>query len=274
METKNYDVVNGIKNSFFSLKNKDVLIAAAIGSVGICVFEAAYMLAYLGILGGMAEGRTASIVGVFAVFLLQMSAMLLIYVFIIPVCQYFNAKQALRTCGIKPSDNVSFFGWFALNVKLALITLSCWYEKKWLLVFPAGWAMHGIRTKFSRYMYLEGKEGDLPKISYDFTGGKTFDILIPDVIVSACGYMLMMAVYMVLFIPLVFVFFAMGLYGASSGSTDGIFWNMVIMMIVFLPVMVLLLTIQNAFDETGYAGIYAHYRGQMEKKVALKEKKK
>lgn len=117
-----YDIVAGLKMSWQKFRNPDVLKWSLIISVLVTAY------AILQTFGRADAGLSLLLFGV-----------LIVYLLIVIYCNQFLQRAAMKAVGVKTTAKPQpYLNWLVLNIRVFLVNISSWYDKKLLLALVLG----------------------------------------------------------------------------------------------------------------------------------------
>ena len=222
MAEKYFDIGAGIKFAVSQISNMEMLKLGALYAV-LAVIPSYLMAMMYG--NEYAYGTQVNVANAGAMLLIG-AVMILFGLF-----NFFYVLPRLMRAAIKangmdvPQKVPGVIEWLMLHIRLFVVDITCWYDKKLLLpalvllvlavasiiVSPEigivvlliaifawiiGVIIHGIRTTFAQYLLLrgDGNEGQMPRKSFDTIKGQTVEVFIPQLIFGVLAFAVAMGI--------------------------------------------------------------------------------
>ncbi len=231
---KYYDVISGLKLAFSRFTDRELLKWSVFQFIGnlvlgfvlglsLAVLLVTLLPSALTVAGAPAPDPSFLVAlilnagaGIVFAFILLFAVWLVLVTLWSLYTTMFMARAAMGLCGIyTPPKPQRLLDLFVLDIRTALLSIGCWYDKKLLvpaavalalaviagavgvimgnpsiesLAAPLGvlmvllWALgafvHAIRTTFACYLFFrgDGSEGGMPRKSYDLVAGQTLEV--------------------------------------------------------------------------------------------------
>ncbi len=293
-----FDVIAGLKDAWVKFKDKDVLRWTAIYMVGELAIMLGMFITLIGVIvfGASGKGDAVPLLVGFAVLLAELAGLVAFAAYAIPR----TVRAAMKAQNIPLAKNPpSVLDYFVFSVRLTLVNLSCWYDRKLLApalallvltvlatfaafvlnggilpwipaivlasLFACAWGaaalVHAERTKFAVHMYLrgDGTEREMPLKSYRLVHGQTFEVFLAGFLGGAGLYVIRTIIDIFGRVLMYMLLIPLFLLGAGVGSGGMLVLGILLAVLLFLASVFAWAFIEMALWRVYLAGMFKYY---------------
>ncbi len=297
MAMRYFDVIEGLKEAAARFRDKSVLRWTAIYMVGELLIMFVMFAAAIGaIVSSFSKGNGALALAGFSALLAGFVALVAFAMYAIPRA----VRAAMKANGIKVAPKPpGVLEYFVFTVRIALVNMFCWYDRKllspalallaltalaaiiafalnggvvpWIpaivlaVLFFLAWLaaniVHAERTKFAVHMLLrgDGPESAMPLKSYGLVNGQTFEVYVAGALGGAGLYAVRMVIDIFSRVMMYTLLVPVILVGGSAGSGAMLLVGIGLVVLLFMAIVFAWAFIEMAVWRVYLADMFKFY---------------